>query len=194
MEKWRDIEGYEGLYQVSDKGRVKSLPKMVSYPIGNKEFTKVPRGELIMSLSTTSRGYKQVGLHKDGKSKRVGVHRLVAKAFIPNPDDLPQVNHKDENPSNNDASNLEWCSAKYNANYGTARERIKATKAKNKRKRELEQAKNVRPDDDCADATLWDTYMGEKHGAWYVEYAKECIPEPEMRIKMWKIFDSVDNG
>ena len=66
----------------------------------------------------TKKKYASVELFKDGKSKRILIHRIVAKAFIPNPNNLPQVNHIDENPSNNDVNNLEWCSAKYNMNYG----------------------------------------------------------------------------
>lgn len=74
--------------------------------------------------------YKQVVLYKNKEHKTVAVHRLVAEAFIPNPDNLPQVNHKDENPSNNNVSNLEWCTCKYNVNYGTATDR-RALKTRN---------------------------------------------------------------
>lgn len=183
MEKWKDIDGFEG-YQVSDKGRVKSLPREVSVPVHGK-MEKVIRGELILKPSKGSRGYLYIGLSKDGKRVRKGVHRLVAEAFVEK-NGLPRVRHKDGDPGNNEACNLEWCSAKDSMDSG----KIKETKRKNKRKREIERAKKVRPDEDCTDVTLWGTYMGEKHGAWYVEYAKECIQEPEMRIKMWKIFDS----
>ena len=110
MEKeiWKDIDGYEGLYQVSNLGRVKSLHH-------NKE--KILKG------SYNSKGYYFVKLCKNGISKSIFVHRLVAQEFIPNPDNLPIVNHKDENPRNNNVDNLEWCTQKYNANYGTVRER-----------------------------------------------------------------------
>ena len=107
-EIWRDIKGYEGLYQVSNLGRVRSL-----------KFDK----ERVLSAGNCKRGYLLVVLCKDGKPKPYKVHRLVAQAFIPNPDNLPQVNHKDENPTNNVVSNLEWCDSKYNNNYGTHTER-----------------------------------------------------------------------
>ena len=71
----------------------------------------------------TEKGYCRVCLHSNGNIKAFFVHRLVAEAFIPNPDNLPQVNHKDENPNNNNVDNLEWCNAKYNINYGTGIER-----------------------------------------------------------------------
>lgn len=112
MEQWRDIEGYEGLYQVSDWGRVKSL---------NYLHTGVER--LLVGIKNKD-GYLRVCLWKDGKRKWCKVHRLVTQAFIPNPYGLPQVNHKDENPANNVVSNLEWCDCKYNINYGTHNERI----------------------------------------------------------------------
>ena len=108
METWKAIAEYEGLYEVSDMGRVKSLK------FGNERILK-PRKD--------AWGYLQVGLYKDGKSKNSKVHRLVAKAFIPNPQGLETVNHKDEDKTNNFASNLEWMSVKDNNNYGTRNKR-----------------------------------------------------------------------
>lgn len=108
---WRDIEGYEGYYQVSIDGDVKSLDRWAN---GKEKILKSKIG---------SSGYLLVGLRKDGKSKSFLVHRLVAQAWIPNPDNLPCVNHKDENPSNNRVENLEWCTYEYNLNYGTAQQR-----------------------------------------------------------------------
>ena len=104
MEEWRDIKGYEGLYQVSNEGRVKSL---------NYHRQGV---EQVLKLQITERGYKRVVLC-DGVCKIYFVHRLVAEAFIPNPNNFPIINHKDENPSNNIAENLEWCDYKYNNTY-----------------------------------------------------------------------------
>lgn len=106
FEEWKTISGYEN-YQVSNFGKVKSL--------GNDKAKK----EKILKSSTTKKGYQIVGLFKDKKRKLLYVHRLVANAFIPNPNNLPQVNHKDENPSNNHISNIEWCDCKYNINYGS---------------------------------------------------------------------------
>ena len=107
-EIWCPIKGYEGLYEVSDQGRVKSL-----------KYDK----ERILKPGRDSGGYLRVNLYKNREKKKCLVHRLVAKTFIPNPDNLPQVNHKDENPSNNSVQNLEWCYPKYNANYGTRTQR-----------------------------------------------------------------------
>ena len=108
-EIWKDILGYEGLYQVSDKGRVKSI---------------VYGKEKIRKLVRNKNGYLRVGLRKNGKMKQCLVHRLVGQSFIPNPHNLPQVNHKDENKTNNCVENLEWCDRKYNLNYGTRNQRI----------------------------------------------------------------------
>lgn len=121
-EKWKDIEGYEGIYQVSNLGNVRSL-----YFKNNKY--KIDR---IKERSKTldKKGYLRVILCKDGKIKNFQVHRLVAQAFIPNPNNYNEVNHKDENPSNNRVDNLEWCTHKYNMNYGSIREKINKKKRK----------------------------------------------------------------
>ena len=109
MEYWKDINGYEGLYQVSNYGRVKSFAK--------KQIR-------ILKGSPIQKGYLQVALYKNNKIKCFLIHRLVAENFIPNPNNLPQVNHKDENKQNNHINNLEWCTVLYNNNYGTKKERL----------------------------------------------------------------------
>lgn len=116
-ETWKDIEGYEGLYQISTEGRVKSL----NYNHTGKEK--------ILKNKTGSRGYFNVNLSKDGKSKNINVHRIVATHFIPNPDNLPQVNHIDENKQNNCVENLEWCTAEYNNTYGSRLEKSAKSKS-----------------------------------------------------------------
>lgn len=116
MEEWRDVVGYEGLYQVSNAGAVKSLPR-VDY--ANRKL----KGK-VLKLRKDKNGYIISTLYKDGIRKDHSVHRLVASAFIENPDNFPQVNHKDENPGNNNVTNLEWCTNKYNSNYGTRLQRI----------------------------------------------------------------------
>ena len=114
-ELWRDIKNYEGHYQVSNFGRVKSI-----------KFGK----EIILKPVTDRHGYLLVSLWKNNKQKTYKVHRLVAEAFIDNTDNLPQVNHKDENPLNNNVNNLEWCNSKYNCNFGTRIERISKRRSK----------------------------------------------------------------
>lgn len=119
-EIWKDIEGYEGEYQVSNLGRVRSLDKEL--PVFGNKGTKIRRG-IIKRFNTSHSGYRYVMLCSKGVCKNIRVHRLVAQAFIPNPDNMPEVNHKDEDKTNNRADNLEWCSPKYNCNYGTRKER-----------------------------------------------------------------------
>ena len=115
-EIWKDVKDYKGLYKVSNFGRVKSLKRINCYGrIIN---------EKILTSTLNNKGYLRVKLSKNGKGKNVSVHRLVAEAFIPNPNNLPQINHKDENPKNNNVKNLEWCDNKYNSNFGTKPIRI----------------------------------------------------------------------
>ena len=117
-ETWKDVAGYEGLYQVSNLGRVRSL-------LHGKIW-------ILKSLGNR-RGYLRVERNRNGTRKDIYVHRLVAEAFIPNPLNLPQVNHKDEDKTNNSVDNLEWCTAKYNLNYGTCQAR-KSAKLKGRRR------------------------------------------------------------
>lgn len=110
-EIWKPIEGYEGLYEISSYGRVKSLKRNIIL-IPKKEPT----------------GYLRCNLYLNKNMKTVSIHRLVAQAFLPNPDGLPQVNHRDEDKTNNRVENLEWCTVKYNNDYGTRKEKVKMTK------------------------------------------------------------------
>lgn len=107
-EEWRDIAGYEGLYKVSSYGRVKSLPVWKRYK----------KGKILKSNKNRKNGYLKITLCKDGGKISKLVHRIVIKEFIPNFNNLPQINHKDENKENNRIDNLEWCTSKYNINYG----------------------------------------------------------------------------
>ena len=118
------MNGYEGLYQVSDLGRIKRLSKLKkNYDMNSKEFKMIMIPEKIVKPQLSRYGYYRIGLTKNFKRTHYSVHRLVAKAFIPNPDNLPQVNHKDESKRNNHVDNLEWCTSRYNANYGTRNKR-----------------------------------------------------------------------
>lgn len=110
-EIWKDVKGFNGKYQVSSYGRVKSIGHTDSLGRYWKSVVLRPakyRGEYL-HVHLTSSHSKQVS---------ISVHQLVARAFIPNPNNYPQVNHKDEDPTNNHVDNLEWCTAQYNVNYG----------------------------------------------------------------------------
>ena len=111
-----------GLYEVSNLGRVKKIKRKIK----NKYIDRDKAINTILKGSKTQKGYHIIKLTKDKKIKTIGIHRLVAEAFIPNPNNLPQVNHKDENKTNNKVNNLEWCTVEYNNNYGTKKERLKA--------------------------------------------------------------------
>ena len=115
MEEWRSIRGYEGLYEVSSYGRVKSLER---YDRFNRKIVSK-----ILKPSYNTSGYYIVRLCNNGFMKSKLVHRLVAQTFIPNPNNLPIINHKDEDKLNNRVDNLEWCDSKYNNNYGTSQQR-----------------------------------------------------------------------
>lgn len=122
MEKeiWKDVVGYEGLYKISSLGRVYSMPRFGYDSMGRR---KTRAGHVMKIRIGTQTGYPMVNLTKDGASQPKNIHRLIAEAFIPNPNHLPCVNHKDENRSNSILSNLEWCTYKYNNNYGKARDK-----------------------------------------------------------------------
>lgn len=119
IEEWKDIKGYEGHYQISNKGNVKSLKRIVDNGRG-----KYTRSERMLKQHINQYGYYTVCLIKDKAKKNLIVHRLVAEAFLPNKNNFPQVNHKDENKANNQIENLEWCTAQYNSAYGTRPQRL----------------------------------------------------------------------
>ena len=144
-EIWKDVVGYEGLYQVSNLGRVKSMERYVHKNSGGriKNAYNAHIREKVLTNTKNSKNYLTVTLSKDKTPDIFFVHRLMAMAFLPNPYNLSDVNHKDENPSNNfiyinedgsvdyEKSNLEWCTHKYNCNYGTSKFRIIKTRRKN---------------------------------------------------------------
>ena len=107
MEEWKDIEGFEGLYKISSLGRIYSVRK-----------------KCCKKLQTSRQGYKICVLYDNHIHKNIRVHRIVAEAFIPNPNNLPCINHKDQNPSNNCVDNLERCDHKYNNNYGEHKKKL----------------------------------------------------------------------
>ena len=130
-EIWKDIKGYEGLYKVSNLGRVKSVHFNHSKKVTEKILKPIKDRD----------GYVDAFLYKNGKVKHFKMHRLVAQAFIPNPNNLPQINHIDENVNNNRVDNLEWCTVGYNINYGKRNEKV--SNALKGRKRSEEYKKNL---------------------------------------------------
>lgn len=109
MSTYKDVKGYEGLYLISDEGKVISLkhdePKLLKTGLRGRDGLF----------------YEFVSLAKNGQNKKFAVHRLVADAFLENPDNLPEINHKDENPLNNCVDNLEWCTRQYNVDYSKSK-------------------------------------------------------------------------
>ena len=123
-ETWRPVKGYEGYYEVSDLARVRSLDRWEPYLNHGKSMERLRKGRILKQGNNPYTGYLHVILCGiDGKHKVITIHRLVAEAFVPNPDNLPEVNHKDECKTNNLPSNLEWCDRVYNSTYGTKQER-----------------------------------------------------------------------
>ena len=121
-EVWKDVKGFEGLYQVSNFGRVKSLDKVIKnqYNINTGTFTneRIIHGKILTPHYSNGTGYYQVTLSgQKHKTKQANIHKLVAEAFLPNPDKLPVINHIDENKLNNNVNNLEWCTQKHNINH-----------------------------------------------------------------------------
>lgn len=123
IEEWKDVVGYEGLYQVSNLGRVKRLPKQLRYEVKDSREGFRNQGvydvvtnlkEKILKNTYVDKGYLAVGLRKDMVTKNIRVHRLVAIAFIPNPENKPEVNHMDGVKGNNRLDNLEWVTGKEN--------------------------------------------------------------------------------
>lgn len=121
-ETWRDIPGYEGIYQASIYGYVRSVKRIVLK--GRNHIPTIVKGKVIAPWLDRS-GYLKVDLYRNGNRRCEKVHQMVAKAFIRNPENKATVNHKDENPLNNTVSNLEWMTNKENVNYGTRVQRVR---------------------------------------------------------------------
>ena len=127
-EIWKPVKGFEGYYEVSNLGMVRSIDRVVVDTVRNCE--RLLKGKVLIQKDNGN-GYKNVMFCKEHKLYNKYVHRLVAEDFIPNQDDLPQVNHKDEDKSNNRVDNLEWCTSFYNNEYGTRKKRWYETRIKN---------------------------------------------------------------
>lgn len=125
IEEWRDIPNFEGSYLISNLGNVKSVERFKRNNAGT-QFVN----ERLLVLTPDKDGYLRVCLSKDGLHYLKSVHRLVAEAFIPNPDNLPVINHKNEDKQDNRVENLEWCTVKYNTNYGNGMRKMAITQGR----------------------------------------------------------------
>ena len=130
-EVWKPIKDYEGWYEASTLGRIRSVNRSFKDKSGRVRTFK---GRVLKPAKVSKKGYLGVMLCRNGSQKTKKVHRLVAETFLPNPSNLPEVNHKDENVGNNCVDNLEWATTKYNCRYGTRSQRIGENNKKPKRK------------------------------------------------------------
>lgn len=162
METWKDIKEYNGLYQISTEGNVRSIDRVIISGDGKARHYNAK----LLKQSLNDKGYYAVCLPNNNKK---AIHRLMAEAFLEVPEELKQyigtqmlhVNHKDENKLNNKIENLEWCTIEYNVNYGTAREKMAKTKRKhvykyvgNQLVEEYESLKEAAEKNDIDDATI----------------------------------------
>lgn len=124
MAIWAAIKGFDSTYWVSDEGQVRSIDRVVGQKNKYGTYKRLIKG-CLLKPAKNNRGYLLVNLCKDGKQKGYLIHRLVAEAFVDNPDNLPEVNHKSEkDKTDNRAEALEWCDRKFNINYGTRTQRM----------------------------------------------------------------------
>ena len=128
--EWKDIPGYEGMYQASNYGDIKSVDRYISVIQNGKTCIQKHKGHLLKSTFSKTTKYNVVHLsNKNGKRKTELVHRLIAIAHVENVHGFDIVNHKDENKLNNRSDNLEWCTIKYNSNYGNSKSKIRRAKS-----------------------------------------------------------------
>lgn len=148
-EEWKPIPGYEGYYELSSTGKVRS----VGHTVKSKGGARTTNGRVRRQYQGTN-GYMYVNLSVCNKSYRKTVHRLIALAFIPNPGNLPEINHIDGDKTNNNVSNLEWCTHKYNTQHAY-------DKGLNSNKRRVRCIETGMVFDSTADASA---YLGYKSG------------------------------
>lgn len=185
-EIWKTIDEYE-FYMVSNLGNVKSIERTVPHPRA-KSGVSIKR-EHLLKPNITHKGYLTVKLYNGNKAKSVVIHRLVAKAFIPNPYNLPQVNHIDENKTNNCVENLEWCTNDYNAHYGTAIKR----KSESIRNSEAHKAYSERRckkvaqlDDRNNILKVWKSVVATKNGGFCSDGVIACCKGRKQTYKGYK--------
>ena len=176
-EVFKPCVGYEDYAQISNLGRVVMKERM--FDNNGKRCYKPKR---LATFTKTRQGYLTVTLHINGKTVRIFVHRLVAMAFIPNPENLPCVNHKDEVKTNNNVDNLEWCTREYNNNYGTRNERISIA---NKGNFTPKMGKHL---NEVKDAMKTPVAQFDKDGHFIRAYESVCCAERELGIRIAYIF------
>lgn len=172
-ELWKPIKGYEGIYEVSNTGKVRSLDRVVitdTHPNG-----KLLKGKILKN--SVVRNYNRVNLCVGNVRQKHRVARLVAVAFIPNPDNKPQVNHKDENTLHDNAENLEWCTAKENCNFGTRGHRTTLKNSKH-----LVSYKGV-----SKPLSIWAKELGVKYSTLYyrLTHGKSIEDVLSQRVGRW---------
>lgn len=183
-EIWKAVVGYEGKYEVSSIGRVRSIPRYVRNSVGSQTFVE---GK-ILTASKDKAGYIHVSLSdSEYKTRRWSVHRLVAIAFLKNPDNLPVVNHKDENKSNNCVENLEWCSQSYNLSYKDGQKKRRQQKIEMYNRETGEYIKTFNSIDEASKETgtnrttisqvASNNYGRRSAGGYIWRYAKDSIRE-----------------
>lgn len=188
MEIYKSINGFDG-YEISNKGNVKSLERdLIRKSKLGKEYV-YHKKESILKPKTDKDGYKLVDLFKDGKSFTLKVHRLVAKAFISNPNNFPIINHKDENPANNIVENLEWCDYSYNNSYGNAgyKRALKTGKALIAYKNGVEVGRFISSYDAakalrCSSGNIRTMLRGEKYPKTVKGYTFKYLPNKSIQI------------
>lgn len=178
MEIWRDIKGYENLYQISNSGRIKSLTRIDAL---GRELS-----ERILIPDLTKKGYLLVKLGSRNGYKNYLVHRLVALAFVDNPCSYKFVNHKDENKLNNNFSNLEWCTNSYNHNYGT----------RNKRSTEHQKKRIVQMDMNSNEIATYESIRdaAKKVGVSVSQLSKHCNKTPLATLGTKKYYSKSVGG
>lgn len=187
-EIWKDIVGYEGLYQVSNTGKVKSLKRKVYAGRGKMRW----QYERILSENKTNgNGYKIVSLNKEGKSQNKYIHRLVAEMFLTNPYNYKYINHKDENKSNNSVDNLEFCTAQYNSTYNNLHIRNGLKNRNNKYSKKIIQLDN--------DGNIIKEYKSIKEAGRQLKISHQAISDCLRGIQKhsagykWKYADDLQN-
>lgn len=182
-EIWKDVVGFEGFYQVSNLGRVKS--------IGRYDSRGRFWGEQLKKTKPNNRGYIQISFHKHGKEYYKLLHRVVAEAFIPNSDNLPQVNHIDEDKNNNAVENLEWCTNLYNRHYGDGYQRsVQNHDYESMGKRQRKAVASLDENGNILDVYDWGKEAADKIGTTSSAIQKACREGRRAKGLRWKYLES----